>query len=576
MLVGTAVFLVVSTAAYQAYVSLIRLANENQARLLAVELANEQFEIVRNMPYVNVGLTTGIPVGVLPQNQTLVRGGFTFGVKLTIRNINLSSTTLQASSKLVEVDVDCTSCQNEDFQPIILSGQVAPANLQSAASGGAVVIQVYDSNGAPVEDATVVLQSIATSSVTNTDVTNNDGVLNVIGVPPGNNVYRIIVTKTGYSSARTYPVGGGGNPNPTVPDATVIQGQVTQVSLSIDRVSTLSFTSVDTLCAPVGGFDFNLTGAKEVGTGVPKYSEDLVTNGGGTLTLSSIEGDTYSLTPIDGSYNASGVTPFSPISVNAGNDQTIQLIVVPKSDQSLQVSVQDNVTLLPLSGVTVRLYDGGSYDETMTTGQGFFAQTDWSGGGGQSSYSVATRYFGDDGNVDVTTTTGSVILNNSFGDYSASGRLESSTFDMGTTSNFYALNWAPISQSPLTGSDSARFQFASSPPSDPSGPWTYVGPDGTAATYYTIPGTQLSLSNNGNQYARYMMYLTTATATATPSVNDVSFTYTSGCIPPGQVLFQGLSAGDYTLDISKSGYSTETVPVTVGAGWQTKLINLGP
>jgi hypothetical protein len=54
---------VVALAAYGAYVSLIRLANANQARILAVELADEQFEAIRNMPFVNVGLTDGIPQG---------------------------------------------------------------------------------------------------------------------------------------------------------------------------------------------------------------------------------------------------------------------------------------------------------------------------------------------------------------------------------------------------------------------------------------------------------------------------------------------------------------------------------
>jgi len=42
VLVGAAVFLVVAFAAYNAYVTLIRLANANQARLIAVELADEQ------------------------------------------------------------------------------------------------------------------------------------------------------------------------------------------------------------------------------------------------------------------------------------------------------------------------------------------------------------------------------------------------------------------------------------------------------------------------------------------------------------------------------------------------------
>ena len=113
VLVGTALFLVVGIASYGAFTSLIQLASGSQARTLAVELADEQFEIVRNMPYVSVGLTNGIPLGILPQTQTLTRGGYTFTVNLTIRSIDLStSSPAQASDKLVEVDVECPTCQD--------------------------------------------------------------------------------------------------------------------------------------------------------------------------------------------------------------------------------------------------------------------------------------------------------------------------------------------------------------------------------------------------------------------------------------------------------------------------------
>ncbi|MDR3558424.1 MAG: prepilin-type N-terminal cleavage/methylation domain-containing protein, partial [Candidatus Pacebacteria bacterium] len=117
VLVGIAIFVIVMGAAFGAFVALIKLANASQANILAVELADEQFEIIRNMPYLSVGLTDGIPQGVLPQTQTLTRGGFTFTVTLIVRNENLSTSTVQASSKLIEVDVACPSCKS-GFSPI--------------------------------------------------------------------------------------------------------------------------------------------------------------------------------------------------------------------------------------------------------------------------------------------------------------------------------------------------------------------------------------------------------------------------------------------------------------------------
>ena len=568
VIVGTAIFLVVGLAVYNAFVSLFQLANANQARILGVELADEQFEIIRNMPYMNVGLTNGIPQGVLPQTQTLTRGGFTFNVTLVIRNINLATSSLQASSKLVEVDITCASCK-QTFPPINLTGQVSPANLQSAGNGGALVVQVADFNGVPIQGATVTVQSTATSSITDTDVTDSNGLLDVIGVSPGYQVYHITATKTGYSTDYTSP------------NITVIQGQQTNTNLSIDKVSTLNITSVGPTCSPIGNIHFKLTGTKQIG-GVTKYSQNLVTNGGGSLTLNSMEGDTYTLQPTDTSYDANGITPFSPFKLNPGNTQGLQLVVVPASENSLMVNVQDGNTGQPLSGATVELSGPSSYDQIQITGQGYFKQTDWSDGHTQNGFYVDTKaYATDNGGVDTQTasSSGSILLHwTTFGPYNtnATGTLESSTFDTGTTSNFYALNWTPTTQPVKAGASPVQFQFATSPSSTPNpASWNYLGPDGTGNTYYTVPGTLISSLNNNAEYARYKVFIGTQTATVTPSVNDTSFSFTSGCIPPGQVLFQGLSAGTYTLKISKTGYTTQTItPVTITSGWQSQVIKL--
>ena len=574
VLVGTALLVIVMIAFYGSYSSLFQIANASKFRTLAVQLADEQFEIIRNMPYINVGLTTGIPLGVLPQTQTLSRGGTEFIVNLTIRNINLSTSTVQASDKLVEIEVNCAGCPN--FQPVVLTGQISPANLASAGNGGAMAVQVFDAGGGPVVGATVDLQSVATSSVQNTDVTNNFGVLNIIGVPPGSDMYRIEVGKVGYSTDRTYPIGGAGNPDPVKPDATVLDQLVTNISFSIDRFSSINVSSVNFLCSPRPNFNFSMTGAKQIGTGVPKYSQALETNGSGELTLDSMEWDTYTVTPTDANYEVAGINPISPFSLNPDNSQNLQFVVVPKNPNSLMVTVIDGITGLPLSGAEVRLQNTSGYDATKITGQGYLSQTDWSGGAGQDIFSDITAYFAGNGNIDTATSSGDILMKEIFGEYNtnATGTLESSTFDIGTTSNFYALTWTPSSQPALTGDNSVKFQFASNASS--SDPWNFMGPDGTASTYYLIPNTPISVDHNGKRYVRYLTYLTTNTATVTPMVSDVSFSYTSGCIPPGQVIYQGLSSGTYNITVSKTGYTTYTAEVSVVSGWREEKVIISP
>lgn len=576
VLVGSALFLVVAIAAYGAFDNLLQLVAGAQNRTLAVALADEQFEIIRNMPYTSVGLTNGIPQGILSQTQTLSRGGVDFTVNLTIRNVNLSTSTVQASDKLVEVDVECPACK--DYQPVVLTGLVSPANLQSAGSGGALVVKAIDANGQPVVGASVSVQSVSTSSIQDSDVTDNNGTLNIIGVPQGGNAYRIIVTKDGYSTDQTYPIGGAGGTSPDKPDATVLNGQVTTASFSIDKLSSVNFTSVTPLCVPVPDFHFSMIGTKQIGDGVYKYPlTNLNTDASGNLALSDMEWDTYTLTPTDGTYDAAGINPYSPFALNAGNAQSVQFVVVPKNGNSLLVSVTDSTTDLPLSGATVEL-SGDGFDQTQITGQGYLSQTDWSGGSGQSMYTASNQYWADNGLADVSTSSGNIEMLQSFGNYSttATATLESSTFDTGTSSNFYTFSWNPIGQSQSAGESPVLFQFATSPSSTPA-TWNYVGPDGTANSYFTVPGSPISATQNGNEYARYMAYLTTNTATVTPIVSDVSFAYTSGCIPPGQVIFQGLTPGTYTLTVSKNGYTTVTdSSAVVNAGWQNETINIGP
>ena len=59
-------------------------------------------------------------------------------------------------------------------------------------------------------------------------------------------------------------------------------------------------------------------------------------------------------------------------------------------------------------------------------------------------------------------------------------------------------------------------------------------------------------------------------------VSDFAFTYTSSCTPPGQVVFPGLTAGTYTLTVEKPGYTTYSVPVTVGQLWEEVQVLLAP
>lgn len=573
VIVGTAVFLVISLAAYNAYIGLFNLINLSQYKTLAINLANEQFEMARNMPYGDVGIVGGIPKGKLAHTQSLVRGGVTFVVTTTVRNLDLpfdgtiggSPNDLSpADNKLVDITVSCDGCKS--FKPVSLTGQVAPKNLETASNNGALFVRVFDANGQPIQDAAVHVVNVATTStIVIDDITDANGMLQIIDVPPGNNAYRITVSKSGYSTDRTYPPGDSANPIPSKPDATVLLQQVTQVSFAIDRVSTLTLSTVGPTCISVPNMNFALVGSKLIGTNVPKFSQNMVTNGSGVLNIPNMEWDAYTVVPTDTSYDIAGLNPLNPITLNANTSQQAQIIAVPRDPRSLLVTVKDSATQLPISGAEVTVSKAG-WTDTRTTGKGFINQTDWSAGSGQSIYSNSGRYWSDDSGVDTTTVPGLLTLRSSFGTYNSTGVLESSTFDTGSLSNFYTITWSPVDQPVAVGQDSVGIQIATATTTDPE-MWNFIGPDGTSATYYTVPDMTINALHNNDRYLRYKVFLTTQTATSTPSISDIAFTFTSSCTPPGQVIFSGLSSGTYHIHVTKAGYTDFDYDASASSNW---------
>ena len=111
--------------------------------------------------------------------------------------------------------------------------------------------------------------------------------------------------------------------------------------------------------------------------------------------------------------------------------------------------------------------------------------------------------------------------------YVPHGYLESSTFDSGFTGGVAFINilW----KGALPSTSHVRFRFASSNSS--TGPWTFLGPDGTETTYYEASGSNVSMPiktiyHNNHRYFRYRIYLyPTSDNLQSPTVTDVIIGY---------------------------------------------------
>jgi prepilin-type N-terminal cleavage/methylation domain-containing protein len=563
ILVTIFIFTIILTSITATYSGIFRLLSVNKVKIAALDLADEQIEIIRNLPYAQVGEVESIPTGVIPYSQTIARTGISFTVTTTIRNIHDPFDTTSSSTpdyKIAQVSIGCPSCLN--YSPVSLTTYVAPKNLVSATSSGGIYIKAFDANGNPVEQANVQITNSSSTILIN-DVTNNSGILQEIGLPLGTNIYNISVTKSGYSTDATYAATGG-NPTPTKPNITVASEQMSSASFAIDKVSTVNIQTLNDVCAPMGNIGFTVTGVKTIGVNLPKYSSSQTTNSAGLLTLSNLEWDTYNFLISGSTYDLMGSNPILPISLLPNSIQNLQLVLGPKVNSSLLVAVEDSNSNLPLTGANVSISQGAT-TLTGATGRGFVKQTDWSGGAGQSDMSNMSMYANNDGNIDTTTIPGTLQLRKSGSAYVTSGILESSTFDMGTTTNFQAMLWNPTSQPVQAGTSSVRFQIAVSNVDTATTTWNYVGPGGTATTYFTSANQNINAAENGMRYIRYKAYLGTASTSVTPSISDVEITYTSSCLPPGQAYWNGLSSGTYTVAVNASGYQSSTSTVAVSS-----------
>lgn len=567
ILIAIGLFLIIAFGIYFTYANLIQVIGRVRTHTLATSILNKEIEIIRNLPFDSVGLIGGSPPGVIAPSKDITYEGQQFTIDAFVRNIDdpfdgklgqNPNDTAPADYRLVEIKVDCSTCFQ--FVPVWFTTWVAPQNLESSTQNGSLFINVFDANGKPVSNANVLVRNTSTTpSITINDTTNNSGTLQLVDIPTSTDAYQITITKQNYSSAQTYSPGVPSNPNPIQPHATVASQAITAISFGIDRVGVISAQTQDYLCQAIPSVSFNQIGTKLIGANpnVPAYSSSFTTDSSGSSLIGNLGWDTYSFTNTSASYDLAGSIPLVPLTINPGNILSLTFVMEPQASNSLLVTVV-NASGTPIGDAAVNIAKTG-FNDSKLTGQRPFFETDWSLDG---------SYDSQDGNLDVSET-GTVKLQRSNGSYptSTESYLISNSIDVGTsTTAWHAISWGPASQPTNT---SLKFQLASN---NDDSTWNYVGPDNTAGTYYTSPGS-IGTMHNGNRYLRYKAYLNTTDDTATPNFDDITLNFSSGCIPTGQAFWSAFPTGTYTVTAAKTGYITATSSVIVGSGWhETRLI----
>ncbi len=568
ILIAMSIFAIFAGSIFFVYGNLLEIMSRTRTRTLSSTLLNREIEMIRLLPYDQVGISGGFPAGVIQQQRVEVYEGIQFLIEAFVRNIDSSfdgtlggspNDTAPADYKLVELQASCALCYG--IPPLIYTTWVAPQSLETSTNNGSLFINVIDGSGQPIYEADVTVTNNSTSpSITIVDETNASGQLQLVDIPTSTSRYRILVSKSGYSSATTYLPGATANPNPLQPHATVASQQITEISFAIDRVSTLAITTQDDACVGIPSISFNQIGTKLIGSGpdVLKYSASFTTNSSGAKTVHPLEWDTYAFTNTASGYDLAGSIPLLPLSLDPDTSSTLALIMEPKSSSSLLITVRD-ASSTPVLGATVNIAKSGT-SLTKLTGERFLTQTNWAGG----------DYSATDGNIEDSSPPGEITLKRTLGVYptSSNSYLISNTYDLGsgsTTLHDLVMNFTE------PASTTFKLQLAGN---NDAATWAFIGPDGTSNTYFTSASTSLGTLLANKRYIQYQAYFNTTDDSRTPTLEDISISYDSGCIPSGQTFFSGVPTGTYTVTVSKSGYTTATSSVSVASGWQEADLTL--
>ncbi len=417
------------TGIFGLFVLNLRTVQEGERRIMAVALANERMEMVRNLPYAEVGTEGGVPSGSIPQEEQVERGGVTYTVYTDIRYVDdyfdgqaagssegeetvtichkpgtSSERTLQVPDSALDahlahgdvtgacgeggegtppgdeynadykqVRVEVTWQQPNKTGSVLLVTYVAPPGMEGGEEGGTLDFQALNAAAEGVEGADVRLvnETVDPPIDINTQ-TNSEGRLVLPGLPESSDSYELAVSTPGYTSEQTYDTTVDFVPDADHAHLSIIIGEVTSKTFAIDSLAGLSITTREEDGTPVS-LDYNLRGTKTIGVdgegdNVYVLDHDGSTDDAGQAGYDDLVWDQYDFT-IPGAatgYDIKETSFVLPLNVNPGDNLDMTVTLVPYTPYSLHVTVVDPEGQ-PVDNATVRLV-GQGIDEELGTG----------------------------------------------------------------------------------------------------------------------------------------------------------------------------------------------------------------
>jgi hypothetical protein len=411
-LVGTFLIIIVFLGILGAYQLAVKVIFQNKARIIAIAIANQKIETIKNLPYKKIGnipkLADG-PEGELLQTETILQNYIEYTLSTEIRYVSdCFDGPRSAECPTAPLTDDCVKdykrvkvvvSWSKPFQgEVTLITDISPNSLNqeleecTGSAAGVLSVSVFDALGQAISSPLIEILNPLNEEVL-TSYQPVSGEHNFVFSP---SAYKIRITNPGtgfsYSSETTYQTGDsyGGRiiTEPVKSHPLIYESNLTEIGFSIDKLSNARIKTLGTLeqgYPIIGNVNFEMQGLKTVGkdeNGDPiyKYLQSQTSNAQGEIELTDLEWDSYNFYVDSPSYqligiqSPPGVDSAQPFDILPDTFQEINLIL--KAENTLSVKTQDINTADPIFGASVRLFNFDlSYDETYPTdeeGQAFF------------------------------------------------------------------------------------------------------------------------------------------------------------------------------------------------------------
>jgi hypothetical protein len=249
VLIGVALVVIIFFGIFDAFYSVFKILGLQQRKTTALQIAQGEIEKIRNMRYSDVG-TIGAQApyasGTLESSTSTILNGVVYNIERKIMYVYDPSDGEESCPidyKKVEIKVSFSGFLKGE---VVLTTEVTPRDKVEEAAEcdkrpvGVLSVKVFNAKGEFVQNPKIEIYSPTTSSLI-ISVTPTSGKYDFI-LSPGS--YKVVVSKEGYSTERTYSIEEIAIP--TKPNPIVLQGQITEISFLIDRFSSMVVKTLST------------------------------------------------------------------------------------------------------------------------------------------------------------------------------------------------------------------------------------------------------------------------------------------------------------------------------------------